>query len=264
MRPSLRVLGIRTRWDGGYYIAELAAARVERGVEFANGAKGTGKSMAPAKGLGRGTWVHGVGMEGTEVTIIEYLPGSWSRDAKIVCPADPDPHRHGLQAPHHRQGTDRPGTSGPDGRGLWLLAHPHQPGRLHRGETRRSRVLVRALDRHRSAEQERQTWHRAGAPAPAMRCVDVGGAPRLRGKLLEPGNHRPGFRPRPRPQDRGPAPAGTDPHAGPDHPPRRWDPAAHATGATAARHCPSGVSATAGPCRSYPPPADAAGAVPPP
>ena len=76
---------IRCRWDAGYFASELAAACVERGVEFAIGAKRTGKVMAAARGLGRYTWVPAVGMEDTEVAIIEYLPGPWPQDANIVC-----------------------------------------------------------------------------------------------------------------------------------------------------------------------------------
>ncbi|MDJ0358591.1 IS1380 family transposase [Paenarthrobacter sp. PH39-S1] len=76
---------IRCRWDAGYFAAELAAACIERGVEFAIGAKRTGKVMAAAKGLGRYTWVPAVGMDDTEVAIIDYLPGPWPKDAGIVC-----------------------------------------------------------------------------------------------------------------------------------------------------------------------------------
>lgn len=76
---------IRCRWDAGYFAAELVAACIERGVEFAIGAKRTSKVMAAAKDLGRYTWVPAVGMEDTEVAIIEYLPGPWPKDAGIVC-----------------------------------------------------------------------------------------------------------------------------------------------------------------------------------
>ena len=48
---------IRCRWDAGYFAGDLAAACVERGVEFAIGAKCTSKIMAASRGSGRYTWV---------------------------------------------------------------------------------------------------------------------------------------------------------------------------------------------------------------
>ena len=76
---------VRCRWDAGYFAAELAAACVERGVEFAIGVKRTAKVMAAAQGLGRYTWVPAVGMEDTELAVINYLPGPWPKDANIAC-----------------------------------------------------------------------------------------------------------------------------------------------------------------------------------
>ncbi|MDQ6740635.1 MAG: transposase [Actinomycetota bacterium] len=76
---------IRTRWDGGYFAADLAAACVERGVEFAIGVKRNATVMAAVGGLGRYEWVPAVGMEDTEVAVIDYLPGTWPREANIKC-----------------------------------------------------------------------------------------------------------------------------------------------------------------------------------
>ena len=53
---------------GGYFAAELAAACVKRGVDFAIGVKRTAKVMAAAQGLGRYTWVAAVGMDDTPRT----------------------------------------------------------------------------------------------------------------------------------------------------------------------------------------------------
>lgn len=55
------VENIRCRWDAGYFAADLAAACVQRGLQFAIGAKRTGPVMAAAKGLGRYTWIPAVG-----------------------------------------------------------------------------------------------------------------------------------------------------------------------------------------------------------
>lgn len=79
------VESIRCRWDAGYFAADLATACVERGIAFAIGAKRTPKVMAAAAGLGRYRWTPAVGMEDTEVAVIDYLPGSWPQDAKVAC-----------------------------------------------------------------------------------------------------------------------------------------------------------------------------------
>ncbi|WP_125614405.1 IS1380 family transposase [Specibacter cremeus] len=76
---------IRCRWDGGYFAAELAAACVQRGIEFAIGVKRNATVMAAVAGLGRYPWTPAVGMEDTEVAIIEYLPGPWPKEANISC-----------------------------------------------------------------------------------------------------------------------------------------------------------------------------------
>ena len=76
---------VQCRWDAGYFAAELAAACVARGVDFAIGVKRTAKVMAAAAGLGRYTWVPAVGMEDTELAVIDYFPGPWPKDANIVC-----------------------------------------------------------------------------------------------------------------------------------------------------------------------------------
>ena len=76
---------IRCRWDAGYFAGNLAKACLERNVEFAIGAKRTGKVMAAAAGLGRYTWIPTIGMENTEIAVIDYLPGNWPTDENIVC-----------------------------------------------------------------------------------------------------------------------------------------------------------------------------------
>lgn len=75
---------IRCRWDAGYFAGDLAAACVERGVDFAIGAKCTSKIMAASPGLAA---THGSrpGMEDTEAAIVDYLPGHWPQDANIAC-----------------------------------------------------------------------------------------------------------------------------------------------------------------------------------
>jgi len=76
---------VRCRWDAGYFAADLAKACIERGVEFAIGVKRTSKVMSAVAGLGRYEWTPAVGMNDTEVAVIDYLPGSWPTGAAISC-----------------------------------------------------------------------------------------------------------------------------------------------------------------------------------
>lgn len=48
-------------------------------------AKRTGKVMAAAAGLGRYTWIPTIGMENTEIAVIDYLPGAWPNGENILC-----------------------------------------------------------------------------------------------------------------------------------------------------------------------------------
>jgi len=80
-----RVEQVRCRWDAGYFAAELAKACIERGVEFAIGAKRTRPVIAAAQRVRDHAWVPAIGMEETEVAVVDYLPGSWPTDAGVVC-----------------------------------------------------------------------------------------------------------------------------------------------------------------------------------
>lgn len=76
---------VQCRWDAGYFAADLATACLNRGVEFAIGAKRTPAVMRAVSGTGRYLWTPAIGMDDTEVAIIDYLPGTWPHDAGIVC-----------------------------------------------------------------------------------------------------------------------------------------------------------------------------------
>jgi hypothetical protein len=79
------VAQIRCRWDAGYFAADLAKACIARGVEFAIGAKRTRPLIAAAQRVPEHAWVPAVGMEDTEVALVDYLPGTWPTDAAIRC-----------------------------------------------------------------------------------------------------------------------------------------------------------------------------------
>ncbi len=74
---------IRARWDAGYFAAALAQACIERGVQFAIGAKRNRAVMRAAQAAGDARWVPAVGMEDTELAVIDYLPGAWPPG--VVC-----------------------------------------------------------------------------------------------------------------------------------------------------------------------------------
>jgi hypothetical protein len=74
---------IRARWDAGYFAAALAQACVERGVQFAIGAKRNRAVVRAAAAAADARWVPAVGMEDTELAVIDYLPGKWPPG--VVC-----------------------------------------------------------------------------------------------------------------------------------------------------------------------------------
>lgn len=76
---------IRTRWDAGYFAGDLVKACLERNVEFAIGAMSTGKVMDAAARLGRYIWSPTIGMENTEIAVVDYLSGTWPKDENTVC-----------------------------------------------------------------------------------------------------------------------------------------------------------------------------------
>ena len=76
---------ISCRWDAGYFAADLATACLARGVSFAIGAKRTKPLMVAGQHAPQEAWVPAIGMEHTEVAIIDYLPGSWPKTAGISC-----------------------------------------------------------------------------------------------------------------------------------------------------------------------------------
>lgn len=76
---------ISCRWDGGYFAADLAKACLTRGVGFAIGVKRTKPLMIAATHAPEERWVGAIGMEHTEVAVIDYLPGTWPKDSGISC-----------------------------------------------------------------------------------------------------------------------------------------------------------------------------------
>jgi len=76
---------IQCRWDAGYFAADLANACIARGVRFAIGAKRTRPLMTAATHIPAQAWIPAIGMDDTEVAIVDYLPGTWPKHAGIAC-----------------------------------------------------------------------------------------------------------------------------------------------------------------------------------
>lgn len=67
---------IRCRRDSGYFAADLAAHCIERGIEFAIRVKRNTTVWRAVRTAAGADWHPVIGMDDTEVTVIDYLPGS--------------------------------------------------------------------------------------------------------------------------------------------------------------------------------------------
>lgn len=74
---------VRCRWDTGYFAGDLATACVERGVEFAIGVTRTPTVFRAATAVPDHAWVPAIGMNDTEVAVIDYRPRNWPDT--VVC-----------------------------------------------------------------------------------------------------------------------------------------------------------------------------------
>ena len=75
---------VRARWDAGYFAAALAQACIERGVQFAIGAKRNSAVVTAAAVPPDHQWIPAIGMADTELAIIDYLPGQWPAGAVCI------------------------------------------------------------------------------------------------------------------------------------------------------------------------------------
>lgn len=75
---------VRARWDAGYFAKDLAHACVERGIEFAIGVTRTAPVFTAAARIPDHEWTPAIGMEDTELAVIDYLPGAWPTEG-VVC-----------------------------------------------------------------------------------------------------------------------------------------------------------------------------------
>ncbi len=76
---------VQCRWDAGYFAADLARHCIDMGIEFAIGVKRNTAVVRAARTAAGTRWYPATGMDHTEVAVIDYLPGSWPRQAGISC-----------------------------------------------------------------------------------------------------------------------------------------------------------------------------------
>lgn len=76
---------VATRWDAGYFAADLAAACVQRDVRFAIGAKRSEPTFRAAAAVPEHHWgpVHGMDQD-THVALVDYRPASWPAQARCI------------------------------------------------------------------------------------------------------------------------------------------------------------------------------------
>ena len=76
---------IQCRWDSGYFAADLAIHCVQRGIDFAIGVKRNTAVVRACRSAPADGWHPVIGMPGTEVAVLDYLPGTWPTDTGIAC-----------------------------------------------------------------------------------------------------------------------------------------------------------------------------------
>jgi len=79
------VARIRSRWDAGYFAANLAKHCIDRGVEFAIGVKRNPAMVRAGRTTPPAGWHPEKGHAPTEVAVIDYLPGNWPDSAGVTC-----------------------------------------------------------------------------------------------------------------------------------------------------------------------------------
>lgn len=75
---------VRARVDAGYFAGDLAHACLERGIDFAIGAKRTPVIFRAAAKVPEHQWVPAIGMEDTELAVVDYLPGAWPKGVGCI------------------------------------------------------------------------------------------------------------------------------------------------------------------------------------
>ena len=74
----------RVRADAGYFTAELAAAAVEAGADFAIAAKRNTAMWRAFAGIGEDQWAPARGMPGAQVAACDYAPAGWPADSYTI------------------------------------------------------------------------------------------------------------------------------------------------------------------------------------
>ena len=72
------------RADAGYFTADLAAAAVEAGCDFAIAAKRNTAMWRAYGGIGESDWAEAIGMNGAQVAACGYAPAGWPPDSYTI------------------------------------------------------------------------------------------------------------------------------------------------------------------------------------
>jgi hypothetical protein len=75
---------VRLRVDTGYFAGDLAVACVQMGVAFAIGVQRNAAVLRQVLTIQEDVWTDAVGMDGTQVAVMDYLPGAWAKDPDLA------------------------------------------------------------------------------------------------------------------------------------------------------------------------------------
>ncbi|GAB3176359.1 hypothetical protein GCM10027059_50860 [Myceligenerans halotolerans] len=75
---------IRARLDTGYFAIDVARACVQMGVRFAIGVRRNQAVLRDVLTIDESAWHDAAGMPGSQVAVMNYLPGVWAKDPDIA------------------------------------------------------------------------------------------------------------------------------------------------------------------------------------
>jgi hypothetical protein len=82
---------IRARLDTGYFAIDVARACVQMGVRFAIGVRRNQAVLRDVLTIDADAWTDALGMPGSQVAVMDYLPGVWAGDPDIAADHDTTP-----------------------------------------------------------------------------------------------------------------------------------------------------------------------------
>ena len=150
LSAAARAGRVRMRADAGYFAGQLARAAHFAGVQFAIGAKRIAPLWPILGGVAEGEWTDALDMDRAQVAVADYCPHWWPAATRLLTPPGaPGPRAAQRRSPVAAPPYPAPRPARPADqrahrarRGVWLLVHPHQPGRVHTRAGRRRAALL--------------------------------------------------------------------------------------------------------------------------